>query len=157
MGNSLQAFHSAWASLLIGHALAVREVTADLGKDVPLSLDEYDVLLAAERSPGGRIRYSALADAIVFTRSGVSRVASRLEERGYLRREKCANDGRGAFAVLTAEGREAMKQTWKLYSRAIERVMTRSLSADEAELLHSLLEKLIRGVEGEKLVPLGRT
>ncbi len=146
---------SAWAALLVSHALAVRSVGAQLKGKVPLSLDEYDILLVTSRSPEGRIRFASLAEATLFTRSGVTRVAKRLEARGFLSRKTCAEDKRGAFAVVTAEGRRALKETWRLYAKAIVGALRPCLSPTEAKQLAVLLEGLIGHFRGGELVQIG--
>ena len=61
----------------------------------------HDVLAALDATPEGRMRIHELAEAIVFSRSGLSRLLDRLEREELLRRERSSNDRRGAYAVLT--------------------------------------------------------
>lgn len=123
-----------------------------MGNEAPLTLDEYDIMLGISRAAGGKIRYSALADATVFTRSGITRVIRRLEERGLVGREICEADRRGAFAVLTPEGKLAMKETWRLYSKAIITLLEPCFNRSEARQLTELLERLIQRSSGTPLV-----
>lgn len=162
MGNTLsmssksEDLLEAWGALFMSHALAVRQIEDRLGGDSPLSLDEYNMLLGISRAPGGRIRFSALAAATVFTRSGITRVTKRLEERGFIERVGCSEDRRGVYAVLTPKGREAMRDTWRRYSREILAVFEPCFNQIEARQLTELLGRLIGSLHNEPLVQIGR-
>jgi DNA-binding MarR family transcriptional regulator len=64
------------------------------------------VLLVLDESGDKHLRMSELADAALLTRSGMTRLVDRLERQGLVRRERCAADGRGTYAVITDEGKE---------------------------------------------------
>jgi DNA-binding MarR family transcriptional regulator len=146
----------AWGAFFVAHALAIRQIGDNLKGRAPLSLDEYDVLLGISRAPGGKIRFSDLAAATVFTRSGITRVASRLEERGLLERAECPEDRRGAIATLTPKGRETMKRTWELYSREILTLLEPCFDRNEAREFKSMLERIISSARKEPLVQIGK-
>ncbi len=133
----------AWSALFESHALAVRAIGKAIQETAPLTLDEYDLLLTLQRSPDGRARLASLANAALFSKSGITRIVQRMIKRGYLRRERCKSDGRGAFASLTAEGRRALEITWKEYSDAILKLFLPLFSPDEVTGLRALLEKVI--------------
>ena len=69
-----------------------------------LAVPEYEVLLVLTRCGDKHLRMSELADAALLTRSGMTRLVDRLERQGLVRRERCAADGRGTYAVITPEG-----------------------------------------------------
>lgn len=146
----------AWGAFFVAHALAIRSVESQIGDGAPLSLDEYDVLLTISRAPQALIRFSDLAVATVFTRSGISRITRRLEERGLLARQECKEDKRGAYATITSHGREAMQDTWKLYSKAIHSLLDPCLSADDAIQFKEYLERIINQTRAQPLVSIGR-
>ena len=75
-----------------------------LVRDSGLSLTDYELLVALSEAPGGRMRMSALADAVVTTRSGATRAIARLVDAGLVRRVECPEDKRGTLAELTDEG-----------------------------------------------------
>lgn len=127
--------HEAWALLLNVQARLVRAMDEAAARDGLLPLEWYDVLLALYLAPGRRLRLSELAERIVFSRSGLTRLVDRIEEKGYLRRERCEADRRGAFAVLTDAGREAMKRTWPGYKREIERRFADHLTPQQARAM----------------------
>jgi DNA-binding MarR family transcriptional regulator len=146
----------AWGAFFVAHALAVRSIESQIGDAAPLTLDEYDVLLTISRAPQALIRFSDLAVATVFTRSGISRITKRLEERGLLSRQECKEDKRGAYATLTSSGREAMRDTWALYSQAIHSLLDPCLSADDAIRFKEYLERIIDQSRGQPLISIGR-
>ena len=56
------------------------------------------------RAPGNRLRMAELAERLLFTRSGITRLVDRLERDGFVERDECAHDGRGVYAILTEKG-----------------------------------------------------
>lgn len=100
----------AWRGFLRAHATLVRELDEDLTERHGLPLSSYDVLVQLSGAPEGRLRMSSLADAVLLSRSGLSRLVSRLAAQGLIERVECANDARGAFAAITAAGRERLAE-----------------------------------------------
>jgi DNA-binding MarR family transcriptional regulator len=124
-------------------------INARLGQDRSLlSLEHYDVLLCLKRAPGGetRLRLSELAKAVTLSRSGLTRLVDRLEKAGLLRREACPSDRRGAFAVLTPKGSDALRRTWPAYARAIQEHFARHLSDEEAAVLARAFGRILRAL-----------
>jgi DNA-binding MarR family transcriptional regulator len=152
MTNKKDDLEEAWGAFFMAHALAIKSIEASISELAPLTLDEYDLLLSIERHPDSRPRFSELANATVFTRSGISRITRRLEARGFLEREECAEDRRGAYAVLTPDGKAAMKETWKWYSRGIQRLLEPCFSREEARTFKDLNVRIIDQVRIEPLV-----
>jgi DNA-binding MarR family transcriptional regulator len=105
--------------------------------------DLYDVLLALDRAPDRRLRLSDLADHVVLSRSGLTRLVDRLEKQGLLRRERCPEDRRGAFAVLTEAGLDALRKAWPVYRDAIERHFVSHLQGEEAITLRRALARVL--------------
>jgi DNA-binding MarR family transcriptional regulator len=141
-----------WSELFVGHALAVREIETQIQGKATLSLDEYDLLLVISRSAENRLRFSALADATIYTRSGITRIAKRMIEEGYLEREECPSDKRGAYAVLTDKGKAALRETWRWYSAAIVKIFSPCFNQDEAKTLAELLSRIPAQLRNEPLV-----
>src|SRR5881397_3274392 len=98
----------AWAGFLRTHATLVRELDEELTERHGLPLSSYDVLVQLDRAPEGRLRMSHLADAVLLSRSGLTRLVTRLEKQGLLERADCPSDARGAFAAITDAGREKL-------------------------------------------------
>jgi DNA-binding MarR family transcriptional regulator len=133
----------------------VRAIDQELAAAGVLGLDAYDVLLAVCESPGRRIRLSDLAATTLLTRSGVTRLADRLEAAGLLRREGVPGDRRGAYAVLTADGLAALRRTWAVYEPAIDRHFGSRLADEEAAVVGAVMSRLASAAGGAEVVPLG--
>jgi DNA-binding MarR family transcriptional regulator len=152
MSTKNEEMEEAWGAFFMAHALAISSVETFIKDKAPLSLDEYDLLLSIARHPNERPRFSELAQATVFTRSGISRITKRLEERGLLAREECSEDKRGAYAVLTPDGKEAMKETWEWYSRAIHNLFEPCFSRSDAQFFKELNSRIIEQAREQPLV-----
>lgn len=152
MTEKSNELHEAWGAFFVAHALAIRKIEKTMDGQAPLSLDEYDILLSISRAPRAQVRYSDLAEATVFTRSGITRIIRRLETRGLVRRENCKTDKRGAFAVLTPGGKQAMKKTWRLYSKAIVSLLDPCFNRSELVVFKDLLERIIESSRESPLI-----
>jgi DNA-binding MarR family transcriptional regulator len=86
-----------------------------------------------------------MATAAWLSRSGLSRLVDRLEEAGLLTREPCEDDARGAYAVLTPDGLQALRRCWRIYRAEIETRVGRRISPAEARTLRGLLGRLGEG------------
>lgn len=156
MGKKDEEILGVWAELFVGHAYAVREVEHRIAGKSPLSVAEYDVMLCIQRSPGARIRYAALAAATVYTKSGITRIMTRLEREGLVLREQCPEDKRGAFAVLSPKGVKALAESWKQYSAAIIEVLGPIYSEREAGVLRELLGRIVERFSAPVVIGVGK-
>jgi DNA-binding MarR family transcriptional regulator len=95
---------AAWRAFLRAHATITRELEAELVAEQRLSLAAYDVLVQLAEAPERRLRMTELADAVLLSRSGVTRLVDRLERAGLVTRCRVADDGRGVAARLTDAG-----------------------------------------------------
>jgi DNA-binding MarR family transcriptional regulator len=110
---------AAWRSFLTAHALMLRRIEAALAAEGLPPLGWYDVLWAIQRSPDRRLRIRELADAVVLSPTGMSRMVERLVQAGLLRREAVPGDRRGAYAAITAAGVEQLRAMWPVYARVV--------------------------------------
>lgn len=108
--NFTAAELDAWRGFLRAHATLVRELDEELSERHDLPLSSYDVLVQLDEAPEGRVRMSRLADAVLLSRSGLTRLVTRLERQGLLERTECPSDARGAFAAITDAGRARLAQ-----------------------------------------------
>jgi DNA-binding MarR family transcriptional regulator len=115
-----------WRGFLRTHATLVHELDEELTQRHDLPLSSYDVLVQLDAADGGRLRMSHLADAVLLSRSGLSRLVTRLEKQGLLERAECPSDARGAFAEITAAGREKLAE-----ARATHRAGVRARFLDK--------------------------
>ncbi len=125
----------AWSGLLRLHAQLVPILDRELERATGMPLRWYDVLLELNASPGLRLRMLELSDAVVLSRTRVSRVVDELVAAGYVTRIPNPDDRRSAFAELTAPGRNAFRKAAPVYLDLIqEHVGTRVTRRDAAEL-----------------------
>lgn len=143
---------AAWRAFLNAHAAVVRLIEADLAEAGLPPLGWYDVLWALYRAEGGRLRMRELANEVVLSRTGMTRLVDRIERAGLLRREPVPGDARGAYAVVTDAGVETLRQMWPVYARGIEERFLVPLG-DRAGDLRVLLER----VAGAARDPAGQT
>lgn len=135
---------SAWLGFLRAHAVLVGEVERRLkSKGLP-ALETYDVLWALEQAPGQKLRMHELSDAVVVTRSNLTRLVDRLEMQKLVERERDPDDRRGAFAVLSTAGRRLRREMWPTYEAAINELFDTQLSGSEARLLRDVLTRLTK-------------
>ncbi len=132
----------AWRSFLTAHAALINQIERELLEAGVVPLSWYDVLFALYDAPDQRLRMNELASAIVLSRSGLTRLVDRLEAEGLLARERSASDRRGAFAVLTEKGVEAMREAWPIYARGIEEHFARFLSDEEVRLVTEIFRRM---------------
>jgi DNA-binding MarR family transcriptional regulator len=128
--------------MLRAHAELTRTLDADLTREHDLPLSSYEVLLFLNDSDGGRMRMSELADSVLLSRSGLTRLVDRLERQGLLRRERCASDARGLFAEITDEGRTVFAAARKTHLDGVRRLFLDCFSRDELRTLGGLWQKL---------------
>jgi DNA-binding MarR family transcriptional regulator len=133
----------AWKGLLLAHATLVEQIDKRMAQANLLPLDWYDALLALEDAPGQRLKMSELADQVLLSKSGLTRLVDRMEAKGYLRRESCMSDRRVAYAVLTPEGLNAREKSWPTYRAAIEEFYASQLSPEEAKVIGNALMRFI--------------
>ena len=135
-----------WRAFLIAHARITRRLDEELwdmqfdkDKDEELraehdlSLAEYDALLTIADAPERRIRMRQLADRVILSKSGVTRLIDRLVLDGLVERRACASDARGAEAVLTAQGLDRLRHASRTHLRGIEEHFLAAV--DQSDLL----------------------
>ena len=116
-----------------------RQLQAEAG----LSMSDYEVLVDLTDDPTGRVRVSELANLLQWERSRVSHHVTRMERRGLVEREECADDGRGAYVAITAAGRTAIEQAAPGHAQAVRRLVFDALQVDELRGLETAIDKLL--------------
>src|SRR5258708_7060053 len=99
-----------WVRFIATHSAITRELEAQLMGAHGLTLSDYDVLVQLARAPERKMRNIELANAIVLTRSGVTRLVDGLERDGLVARASCPSDKRGTFIMLTDEGMRRLRE-----------------------------------------------
>jgi DNA-binding MarR family transcriptional regulator len=133
---------AAWRGMLRAHAELTRTLDAELAREHEMPLSSYEVLLFLNDSDAGRMRMSELADSVLLSRSGLTRLVDRLERQGLVKRERCEGDARGWFAEITPEGRREFGEARKTHLDGVRRVFLSRFSRDELRTLGGLWQKL---------------
>jgi DNA-binding MarR family transcriptional regulator len=136
---------AAWRGLLRVHAALVRELDAELEARHGLPLSSYDVLVNLAEAPDQRMRMCDLADAVLLSRSGLSRLVDRLEREGLIRRASCPSDARGAFAVLTERGRGRLREARPTHLDGVRRRFLSRFDEQELARLGACWERVLPG------------
>ena len=138
-----------FVALLRAHAAATRKLSAQLSADHDLTLSDYEVLLRLSRAPDRRMRRVDLAEQVLLTASGVTRLLDGLERGGFVERASCSTDRRVVYAVLTDEGLEKVRSARRAHLVQIEAFFGARLDESELDDLTALLARLEDG--GEEL------
>lgn len=147
--NPLPESHlKAWQALLKTQAGLLRSIGVALRDQGGLPLESYDVLLNLFYSPEKQERLRDLQKRVVLTRSGISRLITRLEREGLVTRECVEGDKRGVYARLTPEGEAAFRRTWPIYKQAIGQSFAQHLTQAQAQQLTSILNGVRSALEG---------
>ena len=138
-----------WRRFVATHAAIVRKLDDDLRAQSGLTLSAFEVLYELIRAPGNRLRMAELADHLLFTRSGVTRVVDRLEREGLVERRECGHDGRGIYAILTEQGADAFVAAAGPHIDGVRRLFFDRLDGWD-DLLRRILHQLTPEKEREK-------
>ncbi len=119
----------------------------DLQRESGLSMADYQVLVVLSESPGSVLAYRDLADATGWEKSRLSHHITRMEKRGLVRREGCADDGRSANVVLTAQGRECIESAAPGHVESVRHLVIDQLTEEQIDALVSIAEQIARVLE----------
>jgi DNA-binding MarR family transcriptional regulator len=136
---------AAWRGLLRVHAAMVRALDAELEAVHGLPLSHYEVLMSLGEAPDGRMRMCDLADRVLLSRSGLTRLADRLERDGLICRAKCSADARGSFACLTEAGHDILARARQTHLEGVRRHFLEHLGQQELECLSAAWERVLPG------------
>ncbi len=133
----------AWAGFLRVHATLVRQMDLDLERAHHLPLSSYEALRHLAWAPDGRLRITDLAASCLLTQSGGSRLVERLVREGLVEKVTSAEDGRGAYAVLTATGRARLDEAQATHNASVRARFLDHLDDTELALLGALWQRLL--------------
>jgi DNA-binding MarR family transcriptional regulator len=133
---------SSWVSFLRAHAAITRELSAQLQREHGLTLNDYEVLLHLSHAEGGRMRRVDLAERVVLTASGITRLLEGLERAGFVCKETCASDARVSYAKLTDDGAAALRAAAETHLHGIDDLFLSRYSGSELATLAELLGRL---------------
>ncbi|OFW71767.1 MAG: hypothetical protein A2Y55_06330 [Actinobacteria bacterium RBG_16_68_12] len=132
----------AFVALLHAHATATRQLNAQLTADHGLTINDYEVLLRLARAPERRMRRVDLADQVLLTASGITRLLDGLERDGFVVRASCDSDRRVVYAVLTDAGVAKLNEATNTHFAQIDELFAERFDEDDLETVTGLLTRL---------------
>lgn len=133
---------TAWRTFLRAHSVVLRRLEGDLVGAHDLPMPSYDVLVQLSEAPGRALRMTELAERVLLSRSGLTRLVDRLVRDGLVERQACPEDARGTLAVLTTAGLERLRGAWPTHLRGVASYLDR-LDPSEVETFTTLLTKMV--------------
>jgi DNA-binding MarR family transcriptional regulator len=140
-----------WRRFLTAHARLQRLLDEELREEHGLSLAEYDALLQLAEAPGRRMRMHRLADEVLLSRSGVTRLIDRLVRDGSVERDSCVTDARGAEAVLTQAGLDRLRSASATHLRGISDHFVHAIAAEDLDAVDRGMRDVLSSIDGEAL------
>jgi DNA-binding MarR family transcriptional regulator len=136
------AVPDAWKHFLRAHSAVTRQMDADLIASHGLTLRDYEVLLRVSQSPDRRMRPVDLAEGVLLTQSGITRLLAGLETAGWIERVSCPVDRRVHYAQLTESGQAKFRAAGRTHLEGIRTLFAGYFSEAELETLATLMERL---------------
>jgi len=142
-----------WRRWMTLNAQLSATLQRELQDDAGLSMQDYEVLVHLTDNPEGRKRVTDLARLMQWERSRVSHHVTRMEGRHLVQRVECAEDGRGAFVVITPQGRTAIEQAAPGHVNTVRRLVFDALSRDELDAFATIIEKALAQLDSQPVKP----
>lgn len=137
-----------WRAFLHAHARLTRRLDEELQAAHHLSLAEYDALFQLAAAPTGRLRMSSLADRVLLSRSGITRLVDRLVADGMVERSTCPTDARGAMAAITSAGIDRLREARGTHLVGIRRYFLDVIAPEDHAVLERALGRVADGLGG---------
>ena len=132
----------AWVSILVAVSGVMRTLESEMAEKHDLPITWFDVLNRLDQAPDHRLRMHELEDMSIFTRSGMTRLADRLEAAGLVRRERDTGDRRGVYLAITDTGAAKLAEVWPDHLKGIEERFARHISTSDATTIRSVAAKV---------------
>ena len=140
----------AWRAWLFSSLLLQDRLDRELTHATGISHAYYEILVHLSEAPNRMLRMSQLAERSLSSRSRLSHAVSRLEERGWVRRQVCPDDGRGQLAVLTDEGFAALEAAAPIHVEGVRAHLFDQLTPEQVANMRDLGETLLRHLSTEQ-------
>jgi len=138
-----------WRSYIEANRLLNEALDRQLQRDAGMPHTYYEILVRLADVPGHSLRMSELAHSSLSSRSRLSHAVSRLEERGWVRRESCPTDGRGALAVLTDEGYAVLRTAAPAHVAEVRKRLIDRLTPEQVRALGEISRAICEGLADE--------
>jgi DNA-binding MarR family transcriptional regulator len=129
---------AAWRAFLRAHSTMLRRISRDLEDEGLPPLSWYDVLGALREAPERSLKQVELAERVLLSNSGLSRLVDRIESKGLVERRSCPSDRRSFFVALTDDGAEMHELMWPVYARGIAEDFLPALGSNPCEVRQML-------------------
>jgi DNA-binding MarR family transcriptional regulator len=133
----------AWRAFLDVRRELLAELNRRLSREAGLSGADYELLVPLSETPEGRLRPRDLGRRVLWDRSRLSHQIRRMQERGLVVREECCTDGRGAFIVLTDQGRQAIESAAPDHVRSVRHLFLDALQPGEIDTLIAIYDRIL--------------
>jgi DNA-binding MarR family transcriptional regulator len=134
----------AWRGMLTVHTRLTAALDEELQARHGISVSAYEVLMFVGDAHDTKLRMADLADRVLLSRSGLTRLVDRLVRDGLIERCACSDDGRGSFAQLTSDGREKLDAARRAHLEGVRRLFLGHVSAEEQRTLGALWDRVLR-------------
>jgi DNA-binding MarR family transcriptional regulator len=131
-----------FARLVRSHAAVTRLLSSQLQEEHGLTINAYEALLRLSRAEGDRMRRIDLAESLLLTASGVTRLLDGLERSGLIANEQCDSDRRVSYPVLTEKGRAKLEDASESHIGAVRALLGERFTDEELRSLTALLDRL---------------
>ncbi len=149
MGLSEKKPFLAWYAMLHANTRLTERINAELEAEAGLPLSWFEVLAKLSWAPESCARMGALADDLLLSRGGATRLIARMEEAGLVRREIPPHDRRATFAHVTDKGREALERAVPIHMAKVDEYFQQHLTDEELDVLTRAMGKVLRGLGAE--------
>ena len=139
----------AWQGYLAMQAQLNARLNRQLQADSDLSLPDFDVLVHLTDASANRVRVFELARTLQWEKSRLSHHLARMQRRGLVAREECPSDARGAFIVLTPEGREAIEEAAPQHVETVQRLFFDGITEDQVRALATISDRVLARLAAE--------
>ena len=132
-----------WRAFLETHSAVVKYLERRMHEQHGLPLSWYDVLLQLADGPEGRLRMGELAESVLLTRSGITRLVDRMIGAGLVLREPCPGDRRGYYAIITQQGKDIIEKVGPDHSKDAWEVFLGHINEAEADLMDKVFDRVL--------------
>jgi DNA-binding MarR family transcriptional regulator len=133
----------AWRGMLQAHAAVTRRLDSQMHAEHGLSVSAYEVLMFLADTEGHRLRMAEIADRVLLSRSGLTRLIDRLVALGLVERNACADDGRGSYAELTPAGLAKLEQARRTHLAGVREFFLDRLTEEDQRALASAWDRIV--------------
>jgi DNA-binding MarR family transcriptional regulator len=137
-----------WRAFLEATGRISSQLSDSLKEETGLTMDDYEVLVHLSESESQRVRMTELSHRLLHSQSRLTQRVDRLAKRGLVRREKCPEDRRGTFAVLTADGMQLITEAAPQHVRDVRAALIDLIEPEERAMIADVLERLATAARG---------